>query len=144
VGSWQRPQVVPILPCSSVCDLLCQSVPPPLGRNIELARPPDVLAGDDALKAFGQILAEENRAMNIVARFGGDESMSVLSESALDGALTYVTSVEKRLAEDPILGPARITASTGLAAFNPDTMNTVEDIIQAADTELYKKKGTRS
>ena len=102
------------------------------------------LAGDDALRAFGQILVEENRAMNLVARFGGDEFMSILSESALDGALTYVTRVEERMADDPILGPARITASTGLAVFNPDTMNTVEDIIQAADTELYKKKGTRS
>ena len=102
------------------------------------------LAGDDALRAFGQILVEENRAMNLVARFGGDEFIAILSESELEGALTYVTRVEERMAEDPILGPARITASTGLAAFNPDTMNTVEDIIQAADTELYKNKGTRS
>ena len=102
------------------------------------------LAGDDALRAFGQILVEENRAMNLVARFGGDEFMSILSESTLDGALTYVTRVEERMGTDPILGPAHITASTGLAAFNPETMKTVEDIIQAADTELYKNKGTRS
>ena len=102
------------------------------------------LAGDDALRAFGQILVEESRAMNLVARFGGDEFMSILSESALEGAFTYVTRVAERMVEDPILGPAHITSSTGLSSFNPDTMKTVEDIIQAADTELFKKKGKRS
>jgi len=102
------------------------------------------LAGDDALRAFGQILVEESRAMNLVARFGGDEFMSILSESALEGAFTYVTRVAERMVEDPILGPAHITSSTGLSSFNPDTMKTVEDIIQAADTELFKKKGKLS
>ena len=102
------------------------------------------LAGDDALRAFGQILVEENRAMNLVARFGGDEFMSVLSESTLEGALTYITRVEERMGGDPILGPARMTASTGLADFNPETMDTLEDIIQAADTELYRRKGARA
>ena len=102
------------------------------------------LAGDDALRAFGQILVEENRAMNLVARFRGDEFMSVLSESTLEGALTYITRVEERMGGDPILGPARMTASTGLADFNPETMDTLEDIIQAADTELYRRKGARA
>ena len=102
------------------------------------------LAGDDALRAFAQILVEENRAMNLVARFGGDEFMSVLSESTLEGALTYITRVEERMGGDPILGPARMTASTGLADFDPENMDTLEDIIQAADTELYKRKGTRA
>ena len=102
------------------------------------------LAGDEALKAFGKILVEENRAMNLVARFGGDEFISVLSDSTPEGALTYIDRVEKRLGGDPVLGPADMTASTGLAAFDPETMNTREDIIQAADMHLYKRKGTRS
>jgi diguanylate cyclase (GGDEF)-like protein len=102
------------------------------------------LAGDDALRAFGQILAEENRAMNLVARYGGDEFVSVLSESTTEGALIYVSRVEARVAKDPILAPAHITASTGLAAFDREKMRTPEDIIQTADAELYKKKATRA
>jgi diguanylate cyclase (GGDEF)-like protein len=101
------------------------------------------LAGDDALRAFGQILAEENRAMNLVARYGGDEFVSVLSESTMEGALIYISRVEARIAKDGILTPAGITASTGLAAFNREKMKTPEDIIQAADAELYRKKGVR-
>ena len=101
------------------------------------------LAGDDALRAFGQILVEENRAMNLVARYGGDEFVSVLSESTMEGAQTYMSRVEARLAIDPILAPAGISASTGVAAFNRETMKTPEDVMQAADAELYKLKGLR-
>ena len=43
------------------------------------------VAGDDALRAFGQILVDESRAMNLVARYGGDEFVSVLSESTRGG-----------------------------------------------------------
>ena len=58
--------------------------------------------------------------------FGRDKFISILSESSLESALTYVAPV------------------TGLTAFNSETMKTMEDIIQAADTELYKNKGTQS
>jgi diguanylate cyclase (GGDEF)-like protein len=101
------------------------------------------LAGDDALRAFGQILAEENRAMNLVARYGGDEFVSVLSESTHEGALIYVSRVDARMQRDPILSAAGITASTGLAAFNRETMKTPEDVIQSADADLYRKKEGR-
>ena len=103
------------------------------------------LAGDDALRAFGQILAEEHRAMNLVAPFGGDEFVSVLSESTVEGAQIYLSRVDARVTRDPILAPAHITASAGLAAFNRETMKTPDDVVQAADTDLYKQKkqGTR-
>jgi diguanylate cyclase (GGDEF)-like protein len=101
------------------------------------------LAGDDALRAFGQILADENRAMNLVARYGGDEFVSVLSQSTVEGAHIYVSRVNARVAKHETLASAHITASTGLAAFDRETMKTPEDLIQAADAELYKRKQGR-
>ncbi len=40
------------------------------------------LAGDDILRAIAQILDEENRAMNLVAWYGGDNSSPILSDIA--------------------------------------------------------------
>jgi diguanylate cyclase (GGDEF)-like protein len=101
------------------------------------------LAGDEALRAFARILSEENRAMNLVARYGGDEFVSVLSQSTMEGARIYVSRVDARVAKQKTLAGAQITASTGIAAFNLDTMKTPEDLIRAADAELYKRKDGR-
>jgi diguanylate cyclase (GGDEF)-like protein len=101
------------------------------------------LAGDDALRAFGQILAEENRTMNMVARFGGDEFVSVLSDATIEGAQVYLQRVNARVDKDPIIVPTGIKMSTGMAIFDRETMKTSADLLQAADAELYKLKGQR-
>ncbi len=101
------------------------------------------LAGDDALRAFAQILSDENRAMNLVSRYGGDEFVSILSESRMDGAQLYLARVRARMDKDPILAPNGITATAGLAWFDPEAMRSGADLIQAADDHLYSFKGTR-
>jgi diguanylate cyclase (GGDEF)-like protein len=101
------------------------------------------LAGDDALRAFAQILAEENRAMNLVARYGGDEFISILSDSVPPGAAHYLERIRYRVGEDPILSPAGVTVSCGVAAFDAHTMRTGEELVHAADHDLYAQKGGR-
>jgi diguanylate cyclase (GGDEF)-like protein len=98
------------------------------------------LAGDDALRAFSQILSDENRAANLVARYGGDEFVSILSDTRLPGGELYVARIRKRMAEDPVLGPGGITVAYGMAQFDED-MQRGEDLIQAADAALYRTKG---
>ena len=101
------------------------------------------LAGDDALRAFAQILSDENRAMNLVSRYGGDEFISILSESRMDGAQLYLARVRARMDKDPILAPNGITVTCGLSRFDPETMRSGPDLIQAADDHLYSFKGAR-
>jgi diguanylate cyclase (GGDEF)-like protein len=102
------------------------------------------LAGDDILRSFAQILDEENRAMNLVARYGGDEFVSILSEVDLESARPYILRVEQRVAADPIMAEYGVIASVGAAEFDRTTMKTVDDLIQAADSDMYRTKARRS
>ena len=99
------------------------------------------LAGDDILRAFAQILDDENRAMNLVARYGGDEFMSILSESDAEGARLYVRRVNERVDADAIMSEYGLTVSVGLAEFDPVSMKSTADVIQAADMDMYAVKG---
>ena len=98
------------------------------------------VVGDQILKAFGRVLVDENRAMNLVARYGGDEFMAVLSESDEEGARGYLARVEERIRSDRVLAPHGVTVSSGMAHFETDQMIGVEELIHAADRHMYATK----
>lgn len=101
------------------------------------------LAGDEILKAIGKVLSAENRAMNVVARYGGDEFVSVLSETGIEGARHFVERVEECIRVDETLGKFDISISIGCAAFDPETMASVNDVLRAADADMYENKAKR-
>jgi diguanylate cyclase (GGDEF)-like protein len=101
------------------------------------------LAGDQALRAFADILQEENRAMNLVARYGGDEFVSILSDSVDDGADRYVGRVRARLESHPFLKNTGLGVTCGVATFG-EGMNRGEDLLRAADQDLYRNKDRRA
>lgn len=98
------------------------------------------MVGDQILKAFGRVLADENRAMNLVARYGGDEFVSVLSDSDEEGALGYLKRVEGRIRADRVLAPHGVTVSSGVAHFEANQMVGVEELIQSAERHMYEHK----
>lgn len=101
------------------------------------------IAGDEALKTFARILDEENRAMNLVARFGGDEFVSILSDTSGPGAERYVRRVRERLLAEPGLAGHPLAVSCGLALFDRDGMKRGEDLLRAADEDLYRSRDQR-
>ena len=101
------------------------------------------VVGDEILKEFAEILAHENRAMNLVARFGGDEFVSVLSEGDERGAHGYRARVYARMKTNELLASHSVTASSGVAVFESGQTQRVEDLIQAADRRMYENKPTK-
>lgn len=101
------------------------------------------LAGDEALRTFGAVLAEETRTMNVSARFGGDEFIALLADTDLAGARIFVERVRHRtMTASTAAGREPLTVSAGIASYQPD-MRHPPDLVAAADAALYRSKAER-
>jgi diguanylate cyclase (GGDEF)-like protein len=91
-------------------------------------------AGDATLRALGTLMKAELRALDVAARFGGDEIVVLLpGAGALEAAL-----VSRRLG---VAAHRRgISLSIGAAAFPEDTDHP-DDLLGIADKNLYAAKG---
>ena len=96
-------------------------------------------AGDRILCRVARILDAESRAMNLVARFGGDEFVSVLSDTDVEGARLHAERVAERVAQDPELARHGLNLSYGAAAFGGE-IQSVDALLQAADRAMFLQK----
>ncbi len=97
-------------------------------------------AGDDAIRRFAEILAGQTRAMNLAARYGGDEFIAILSDTDAAGARYLVERVLEELRRDELM--VGIGASAGIAVYRPGMIGP-EDLIRSADEALYRAKAKR-
>jgi putative two-component system response regulator len=95
-------------------------------------------AGDEALTVFAGILSQTTRRMNLSARFGGEEFLSVLAGSEVDGALVFAERVRARLKATK-LSRGSLTVSAGVACFHR-TLRSPDELLAAADHALYQAK----
>ncbi len=98
------------------------------------------VVGDQILKAFAEVLDHENRAMNLVARYGGDEFVSVLSEGDAKAAAGYLARIHRGVKAHRVLASHGVTVSSGTAVFQTDQTVGVDELIQAADRSMYENK----
>lgn len=111
-------------------------------------------AGDELLIMMGQILSTRLRAVDVCARFGGDEFVILLPETTLEEAKIVADKILKSfeasweemyarlLAETqrPIAKGHRVGLSLGLAV-SPETSDTSpEELLKKADQALYQAK----
>ncbi|MCP3689182.1 MAG: diguanylate cyclase [Gammaproteobacteria bacterium] len=100
--------------------------------------------GDAVLLRFAELLSENARESDTVARMGGEEFLVILPNEALDGALVYAERARMaagQLSLDDIAQGLSITLSAGVTSYVPG--DSVEEIISRADQCMYlaKKKG---
>jgi diguanylate cyclase (GGDEF)-like protein len=100
-------------------------------------------AGDHVLQAVAEIMVEETRNADTVARVGGDEFTLILPDVATEKMLVSIGDrVIKRL-ENPIFyqGQAcKISASIGTVWMREDHNMEAKDILSDADVALYQSK----
>ncbi|MBK9690839.1 MAG: diguanylate cyclase [Gemmatimonadetes bacterium] len=101
------------------------------------------LAGDVVLRQLGGILRQEQRAVDIVARFGGEEFVVILPETVSGGARIFAERVIRKVAGHPFGegGQAiHVTVSVGIACYPDDRVQDSESLLKLADQNLYKAK----
>jgi diguanylate cyclase (GGDEF)-like protein len=81
------------------------------------------------------------RAIDAVARWGGEEFLLLLSETGLEGALTVAERIRLRIAQAAISHgtvSVAITMTLGVAVHHPEAP--IEETIRCADRAMYDGK----
>lgn len=98
--------------------------------------------GDEVIRAVGQIISDEARSIDKVARFGGEEFVLLLRETEKEGPPALAERIRARIAGalvDHADHTIHVTVSIGAAMACP-TDRDIEDVIERADRALYKAK----
>ena len=98
--------------------------------------------GDKVLVKVSALLMKNIRTSDVACRFGGDEFCLILPDCTLDEGIRraeMLRRVIERLGEDAEAKTDRVTLSLGVAAM-PDSGNTREALLAAADSALYSSK----
>jgi diguanylate cyclase (GGDEF)-like protein len=106
------------------------------------------LVGSKVLVEVGQILINQLRSIDTVARYGGDEFVIVLPQTVLKNAMAIAERIRKAIAKHIFLKSEgynlNTTASFGVASY-PESASSREELIKLADESMYSvKKRTRN
>ncbi len=100
-------------------------------------------AGDLVLREVGQLLRAGIRASDIACRYGGEEIVLILPDTALKVATERAESIRTSIKELPIVHEGRtigpVTVSIGVAIY-PDHAEDAESLLRVADDALYQAK----
>jgi diguanylate cyclase (GGDEF)-like protein len=95
-------------------------------------------AGDDILQALTAVVKAHIRAVDMVARWGGEEFMILMPESDVSAAAEAAEKLRRVVAGSLFEHVGSLTVSFGVAAFAPhDASNT---LLKRVDNALYKAK----
>jgi diguanylate cyclase (GGDEF)-like protein/putative nucleotidyltransferase with HDIG domain len=98
-------------------------------------------AGDILLGQIGKIIRNSVRNVDQAFRYGGDEFVVILPQTARDAAYVVAERVRRQIAEEMEKRAIAVTCSIGLASYPADGMLSGE-LVDVADVALYHAKRT--
>jgi diguanylate cyclase (GGDEF)-like protein/PAS domain S-box-containing protein len=103
-------------------------------------------AGDQVLRDAAAVLRRTYRSADIVARLGGDEFTAFPLEAGRESASLLLDRLRENIdAHNREAGhPYRLSMSVGVGHFDPVKCQTVQQLLNEADQELYAQKRRRA
>ncbi len=95
--------------------------------------------GDKILQQVARLVSNANREADILARYGGEEFMILASATGIDGAAKHAERLRNDIANHKFGLPQKITASFGVAEFDPQD-DDINSLIRRTDIALYNAK----
>jgi two-component system cell cycle response regulator len=101
--------------------------------------------GDRALLKVADILRATFRRSDIIARLGGDEFGILALEAADESSETLVARLRERVVDfnDSSPEPYQLAVSIGMAHHDDDPRIRLEDLVTAADADMYREKHSK-
>lgn len=98
--------------------------------------------GDRALIKTAELLKETFRSSDVLGRLGGDEFTVLAAVDPEGGAEKLMSRLEQKFENYNSLktAPYKLSVSFGLAQFNSDGMQSIEDLMARADLAMYENK----
>lgn len=96
------------------------------------------LVGDEVLKKMAQILTNNIRKSDMIARWGGEEFVILLPDSDLISATKIAESLRHKVEESDFSPMDKITCSIGVARWNEG--ETPDQLLHRVDEKLYHAK----
>jgi diguanylate cyclase (GGDEF)-like protein/PAS domain S-box-containing protein len=102
------------------------------------------LAGDACLKALAALLLASVRAVDLVARFGGEEFVVLQPEMSVNQSLLAAERIRSQVQAHPVelregAPPVEVTVSVG-AATSAGAALALDDLVARADQAVYRAK----
>jgi diguanylate cyclase (GGDEF)-like protein len=100
-------------------------------------------AGDHILIEYSKIHKKNSRRLDRIARWGGEEFLTLLPETDLEGGGILAEKLRQKIESHPYFyndKEIKVTASFGIAEF--EEMSEIDQCIQLADSRLYLAKNS--
>lgn len=101
--------------------------------------------GDKVLSEVANVLLDNVRASDVVARVGGDEFVVMLVRCALEDGRRHIENLGKAIEDNRIIhssGEIRVSASIGVEPYGPNS--DAHTLLAHADAAMYRRKRRRA